>query len=113
MPECMIQFTGAHCSSADFGPAAAFTPLEDFNKSIQSDDSAKDFVPPGKLVHSYSGGEDGERNYEIWAGQLSEPGIRDLLDRLQVFVSFFIEAGTPIPTDDPDWTLARWTVYFM
>jgi histone acetyltransferase 1 len=39
--------------------------------------------------------------------------VRKLLDRVQVLVSLFIEAGTPLETDDPEWTLERWTVYFV
>ena len=44
---------------------------------------------------------------------MSDPDVRTLLDRMQIFVSFFIEAGTPIATDDFEWTLERWTVYFV
>ena len=32
---------------------------------------------------------------------------------MQIFISFFIEAGTQIDTVDADWTLDRWTVYFV
>lgn len=32
---------------------------------------------------------------------------------MQVLVSLFIEAGTPLETDDPEWTLDRWRVYFV
>ena len=32
---------------------------------------------------------------------------------MQIFISFFIEAGTPLSTTDADWTLDRWTVYFV
>lgn len=74
------------------------------------EEDAKDFKPPGKLVHNYI---TCGRNYEIWAGSLADPDVRLLLDRIQVCVSFFIEAGTPISTEDPEWTLERWLVYFV
>ena len=32
---------------------------------------------------------------------------------MQVFISFFIEGGTPIPLDDAEWTLALWRVYMV
>jgi histone acetyltransferase 1 len=32
---------------------------------------------------------------------------------MQIFISFFIEAGTQINTVDADWTLDRWTVFFV
>ena len=54
-----------------------------------------------------------DRKYEIWAGSLSDPAVRKILDRMQVLVSLFIEAGTPLETDDPEWTLDRWMVYFV
>lgn len=92
------------CSSEAFGP------LPEYEKAIQEDESAKDFVPPGKRVHDYV---TRGRSFEIWAGSLADPDVRRLLNRAQVFVSFFIEAGTPLETDDPEWTLERWTVYFM
>lgn len=39
--------------------------------------------------------------------------MRRILDRAQVLVSLFIEAGTPLETDDPEWVLERWTVFFV
>ncbi|EEQ87454.1 histone acetyltransferase 1 [Blastomyces dermatitidis ER-3] len=91
-------------------PKSSFTSLEEFEKSLLNDESAKDFKPPGKLVHSYTSKQ---RYYEIWAGSLIDPEIRTILDRIQIFVSFFVEGGTPITTDDLEWTLQRWTVYFV
>ena len=90
--------------------AEAFITLPEYEKAVQDDETAKDFVPPGELVHSYTSKE---RNFEIWAGSLADPQVRNLLDRVQIFVSLFIEAGTPLETDDPEWTLQRWTVYFV
>ncbi|KAJ5914253.1 hypothetical protein N7504_003136 [Penicillium tannophilum] len=84
--------------------------LPEYEKAVQEDASAKDFTPPGKMVYSY---EANERQYEIWAGSLADPQVRLLLDRVQVLVSLFIEAGTPLETDDPEWSLERWTVFFV
>ncbi|PKX99004.1 histone acetyltransferase catalytic subunit HAT1 [Aspergillus novofumigatus IBT 16806] len=91
-------------------PEEAFVTLPDYEKAVLEDKAAKDFKPPGKLVHSYVSRN---RNYEIWAGSLANPEVRRLLDRAQIFVSLFIEAGTPLATEDPEWTLQRWTVYFV
>ncbi|OJD17165.1 hypothetical protein AJ78_02709 [Emergomyces pasteurianus Ep9510] len=91
-------------------PKSSFESLSEFEKSILNDEASKDFTPPGKLVHSYTSKQ---RNYEIWAGSLTDPEIRTYLDRIQIFVSFFVEGGTPIVTDDFEWTLQRWTVYFV
>lgn len=88
----------------------AFVNLPEYEKAVQDDESAKDFVPPGKRVHNYV---TRGRTYEIWAGSLADPEVRRLLDRAQIFVSLFIEAGTPLDTEDPEWSLERWTVYFV
>ncbi|KAJ6125673.1 hypothetical protein N7523_003293 [Penicillium sp. IBT 18751x] len=88
----------------------AFISLPDYEKAVQDDPNAKDFTPPGKLVFDY---DVEERKYEIWAGSLADPKVRLLLDRMQVLVSLFIEAGTPLATDDPEWSLERWTVFFV
>ncbi|KAF3393866.1 Histone acetyltransferase type B catalytic subunit, partial [Penicillium rolfsii] len=94
----------------EFLPEEALINLSDYEKAVQEDSSAKDFTPPGKLVYSY---ESNKRNYEIWAGSLADPDVRRILGRAQILVSLFIEAGTPLAMDDPEWTLERWTVYFV
>lgn len=88
----------------------AFINLADYEQAIQDDPEAKDFTPPGKLVNTYQADE---RTYEIWAGSLADPAVRLILDRAQILVSLFIEAGTPLETDDPEWTLDRWMIYFV
>ncbi|KAJ5113738.1 hypothetical protein N7456_002272 [Penicillium angulare] len=93
-----------------FIPEEALINLPEYEKAVQEDPSAKDFKPPGKQVLSY---EVNDRQYEIWAGSLADPEVKRLLDRVQVLVSLFIEAGTPLETDDPEWTLERWTVFFI
>jgi histone acetyltransferase 1 len=88
----------------------AFAKATDFEKTVQNDSSAQDFTPPGKLMKSYS--RKG-RNFEIWSGSLLDKRVREVVDRMQIFISFFIEAGTPLNTTDADWTLDRWTVHFI
>ena len=81
-----------------------------FDAEIQNNPAIATFKPPGELVQSYfSQG----RAYEIWCGELTDPTVRLLLERLQIFTSFFIEGGTPIYLDDEQWTLARWRVFFV
>ncbi|KAJ5112643.1 hypothetical protein N7532_000688 [Penicillium argentinense] len=93
-----------------FVPEEALINLPEYEKNVQEDPTAKDFVPPGKQVISY---EVDDRVYEIWAGSLADPAVQKILDRAQVLVSLFIEAGTPVDTNDPEWTLERWTVFFV
>ena len=94
----------------DFLPLSAFTSSSDFNKAIQDTSATQAFRPPGELVTSYTRKH---RSFEIWAGSLLDPHIRNLIDRIQIFVLLFIEAGTYIKTDDVDWTLERWKIYFL
>ena len=90
-------------------PRHAFTKSAEFEAQVEATAERK-FVPPGTLVQSYS--RKGKM-YEIWAGSLLDPAVRETVDRMQILISFFIEAGTPISTQDADWTLDRWTVYFV
>ncbi|CAF9913524.1 MAG: histone acetyltransferase 1 [Heterodermia speciosa] len=91
-------------------PPISFTKNAYFNNRIQADVSAKHFKPPGKLIESYTSKG---RQFEIWLGELTDPGVQVVLERLQIFVSFFIEGGTPLALDDAEWTLARWRVFFV
>ena len=90
-------------------PRYAFIKSAEFAAQVEASFGHK-FVPPGKLTQSYSRKR---KTFEIWAGSLLDPAVREAVDRMQILVSFFIEAGTPINTQDADWTLDRWTVYFV
>ena len=51
------------------------------------------------------------QHYEIWSGPLSDEKIKATIKRIQILISFFIEGGTPLDTEDSD--LDRWRVYFI
>jgi histone acetyltransferase 1 len=89
--------------------SAAFTGISEFEKAVQ-ESSDHHFRPPGKLIKAYSrrGSE-----FEIWSGSLLDDQVRETIDRMQILISFFIEGGVPLNTTDADWTLDRWTVYFV
>jgi histone acetyltransferase 1 len=88
----------------------AFAPVATYRKTLQEDDNLINFKPPGEKIKTYKT-KSGE--FEVWTGNLADPEIRLLLDRMQIFISFFIEGGTPIKLDDQKWTLERWSVYFL
>ena len=94
----------------EWAPEGAFEKAAAFAAQLQNDPSAKDYKPPGKLLESYTSKG---RNFEIWSGELVDPAVRQLVDRLQILISFFIEGGTPLELEDQEWTLARWRVYFV
>ncbi|KAI4102179.1 MAG: hypothetical protein L6R37_004544 [Teloschistes peruensis] len=89
-------------------PGITFQDPAKFDSHIQQD--ARKWEPPGELLESYTSRG---RNFEIFSGPLTNPVIQQLVDRIQILVSFFIEGGTPIPLDDQDWSLARWRVFFI
>lgn len=91
----------------------AFQKRSDFEAAIK--DVPADWTPPGERIETIS--KNGE-TYEIWRGTLDNPAVRQLVKRIQVFVLFFIEGGSYIGidaegNDEPESTLARWTVYFV
>lgn len=99
-----------HKALKEFLPAEAFITDAEYHRALIQDQTAQTFTPPGELITTYT--RKG-RTFEIWAGSLLDPSVRMIVDRMQVFISFFIEAGTPINTRDFDWTLDRWRLYFV
>ncbi|KAL8897108.1 MAG: hypothetical protein Q9207_007382, partial [Kuettlingeria erythrocarpa] len=91
-------------------PEGCFEEYASFKARIQDDAGAKDWRPPGELINSYTSRG---RKFEVWASDLTDPAVQQLIDRIQILVSLFIEGGTPIPLDDQDWSLARWKVFFV
>ena len=88
----------------------SFTKTVTFNAAVQDDTKARDFKPPGELLERYTSKG---RNFEIWCGELTDPAVQKIIERMQVLISFFIEGGTPLTLDDAEWTLARWRVFFV
>lgn len=88
----------------------SFQESASFDTQIQEDAAAQDWKPPGELINSYTSRG---REFQVWAGELTDPAVQQLIDRIQILISLFIEGGTPIPLDDQDWSLARWRVFFV
>ncbi|KAH7360105.1 acyl-CoA N-acyltransferase [Rhexocercosporidium sp. MPI-PUGE-AT-0058] len=91
-----------------FLPKLAFEKPSVFDKAI-SDPMSKDWKPPGELWQTIDGGG---QTLEIWKGNLADVAVQQLLKRIQILVPLFIEGGTIIELDEPEWTLERWTVFF-
>lgn len=72
------------------------------------------WTPPGSLLKTLE--KNGEV-YEIWYGTLADPAILQIIKRVQLMALFFIEGGSYIGedadgNDEPEHSLARWTVFF-
>ncbi|KAI9734548.1 MAG: histone acetyltransferase 1 [Cirrosporium novae-zelandiae] len=91
-------------------PKYAFDKPTKFNELVQTKQASIPFKPPGELVQRYSSKG---RNFEIWSGLLTDPSVQELVERIQILISFFIEGGTSINLDDQEWTLERWRVFFI
>ncbi|KAI5295694.1 histone acetyltransferase 1 [Ascosphaera acerosa] len=87
----------------------SFQTLQEYERAV-SRDATSDFQPPGSLVDTFTSKG---RTFEVWAGTLADPDVRRLFDRIQVVIPLFIDGGQLIETDDVEWTLRRWTIYFL
>ncbi|MCJ1283635.1 histone acetyltransferase 1 [Xylographa opegraphella] len=102
--------TDIHAILKEHLPPYAFRKSSSFKTHIQEGANASTFTPPGKLIESYTSRG---RNFEIWCGELTDAWARLLLERMQIFIAFFIEGGTSLDLEDQEWTLARWRVFFV
>ena len=82
----------------------------DFDARLQAASNLTSWKPPGELVKSYAVNG---RSYEVWCGELTDPRIKELLERIQILVPFLIDGGLPLELQDQEWTLARWRVFFV
>lgn len=88
---------------------ASFRSATHFDAYLQNS-LGKDFKPPGSLIESYTSRN---RNFEIWSGELTDVAVKELIERMQIFVSFFVEGGRPLDLGEEEWTLSRWRVFFV
>ena len=79
-------------------------------ESAVADSSKVTFHPPGELWQTIE--SEGE-TYEIWKGSLADLTIQQMVKRIQILVPFFIEGGSLIELSEPEWSLKRWTVFFL
>lgn len=68
------------------------------------------FTPPGVLQHTY---EVNGRQYGVWKASLSQADTKRIIRNCQILVLLFIEGASMIELDDVDWTIDRWTVFFL
>lgn len=88
---------------------AAFEKNTEFQTAI-SNPSYANWTPPGELWKTI---KTGSKTLEIWKGSLADMAVQQIVKRIQVLVPFFIEGGTQIDLREPEWSLDRWTVFFL
>lgn len=88
----------------------AFAKLSSFNARLKTDSTAADYRPPGNFIEGFNLKD---RQFEIWCTKLKDPAAVLLISRMQIFISFFIEGGTPLLLDDAEWTMALWRVFLI
>ncbi|KUJ07219.1 histone acetyltransferase-like protein type b catalytic subunit [Mollisia scopiformis] len=90
-------------------PKTALEKTSIFNAAI-TDPMYKDWKPPGELWKTI---QSGDQTFEVWKGSLADLAIQQMVKRIQILVPLFIEGGTFIELQDPEWSLERWTVFFL
>ena len=56
--------------------------------------------------------DNGDCKYEIWKGNLDDPAMKQMINRIQILIPLFIEGGTLIGSEDAD-SLDRWTIFLL
>src|SRR6202000_3057596 len=88
---------------------AAFDKSSVFDTSI-NDEAYNGWKPPGELYKTLDASD---KTIEVWKGNLSDRAIQQMLKRVQILIPLFIEGGQAINLNDPEWSLRRWTVFFL
>ncbi|KAH6661296.1 histone acetyl transferase HAT1-like protein [Truncatella angustata] len=97
----------------EYLPGVAFQKKADFELAVNQLPSS--WSPPGEQIKTFQ--RKGE-TYGVWKGSLADEAVKQLVKRIQVLVLFYIEGGSYIGEDaegkdEPDYSLARWNVYFL
>jgi len=82
----------------------------EFETLISDQAYYKSWKPPGELWKTI---ESGGQTHEIWRASLADLAVQQMLKRIQILVPLFIEGGSLIDLDEPEWSLERWTVFFL
>ena len=88
----------------------AFKRLDRFNFYMKSQARTTAWTPPGELISTYQ--NDG-KTLEIWCQGLDDPAMQEIITNMQIFTPFFIEGGTYIGDNEPEWSRQRWTVFLL
>ncbi|KAK3357596.1 acyl-CoA N-acyltransferase [Lasiosphaeria hispida] len=91
---------------SEYLPEVAFQKQKEFTAAVEH--TRTDWTPPGKLTSTF---RKEDVTYEVWKGNLADPAVKQLVNRIQVFVPLYIEGGTYIDVDEPE--SDRWTIFFL
>ncbi|KAI9779559.1 MAG: histone acetyltransferase 1 [Peltula sp. TS41687] len=94
----------------DWLPEDSFGDPTQFEDSLRRDLDGSSFSPPGQLLTRY---RIGDRKFEVWHASLKPKNMQELFSRMQIFTPLFIEGGTYINLDDPEWSVDRWRVFLL
>jgi histone acetyltransferase 1 len=89
---------------------ATFGKTVTYLNDVQADKAGELFTPPGQKITSY---KIKNRTFEVWRGKLADPAVQRILERIQIFIPFFIEGGSYLNFEEPEWSLNRWTIFFL
>lgn len=86
----------------------AYQKSKEFEHAVTS--LPENWTPPGDKIQQFRTSQKGH-TFEVWRGSLGDRAVKQLVSRIQILVSLFIEGGTPLDVDEPD--ADRWTVFFL
>ncbi|KAJ4298106.1 histone acetyltransferase 1 [Kalmusia sp. IMI 367209] len=93
-----------------FLPASVMNPAEAPDDAAPTPDpTSRDWTPPGKQLHKvvHHG-----KQFEVWVANLSDPAAKKIWENMQILTLLYIE-GASLPELDADWSLERWSLYFL
>ncbi|KAF2477405.1 histone acetyltransferase type B [Lindgomyces ingoldianus] len=80
------------------------------SKPTGPDPTSSSWKPPGELLQGF---KLHGKQFEIWKTSLADVVAKELYRNMQVLVPLFIEGGSLLELDDPDWTIERWTLFLL
>ncbi|KAJ8610400.1 hypothetical protein MRB53_038562 [Persea americana] len=114
-PRLHISYEKAFKEQGDIKPTdikaalVDFLPEEAFSNTELSLQDATTYVPPGDIIRRYKRGDE---SFQVSCASLAEPDAKQLLERMQILVSFFIEGGSALQLEQ-DWTTERWKLFTL
>lgn len=86
-----------------------YTNIDEFRTKLKKDEL---FVPLGEKVDSIQREVNGKsRTFEFYKCDISTPHFVSFHNRLQTFLLWFVDAGSYIDIDDPQWVFFVWYVF--
>lgn len=85
-----------------------YTNIDEFISKLKKEDAFKPFGEMVDRLEVKTGRGDATRIFEFYKCDGSTPGFLAFHARLQTFILWFVDAGSYIDSDDPQWSFYVW-----